>query len=731
MLRVMSLHQLKYLLATHCYISYGIKTVTKITVVRGKWNSQCVCLTLTKEAILMDTDDILVNRLNALGNVKDNWKVKDIYPLLFRDAIWYQAYQNIYSNRGAFTKGINSDTLDGFDKNRISKIINSLKDKSYEPTPVRRVNIPKSNGKTRPLGIPTGTDKLVQEACRIILEAIYEPKFSNLSHGFRPKRSCHSALREIYNWSGTKWFIEFDIEGYFDNINHDILLDILKEKIVDGRFIALIYKFLTAGYLENWKYSPSFSGTPQGGIISPILANIYLDKLDKFLESKCNKINSTSNERKLSKEYHRLRNELSNSKVGMSKIKLKCDRIQEYIKINIEPLATKDPSIWNYFNEAFDHRVEWKGDNDLARRIKTIFRPLTKKYKLDENELLFASNYKDLKLAYGRHTDILKNNPDRLRKTKAFDTSDGLCRLRYVRYADDFLLGFIGTKDQATVIFNEIEEFLDQTLKLKISINKSGIKNKKGVRFLGYDISMPHFTDSRITDSIGRTLRRNICKPVLKVPVEKAVEFVKNKKYGSYVEHRSVHKGFLANFDELEIIKQYNAELRGLINYYQFAVNCKNIIGRVQWIAHYSLLKTIAKKRKCSVAQLFKKKIILVKKHYRIGKTWYITVGNKDVEVFNIKDVETKSIYTYYGQFISDNSAPKVIRFRNSAVKSLINDTCEICGKTGVGVTIHQHHVNPVRNIPNTDTIWDKVNKMRLRKTIAVCRDCHTRIHHG
>ena len=142
----------------------------------------------------MGTNEILAKRLNTLGNVKDNRAVKDIYPMLFNDAIWYQAYQNIYSNRGAFTKGINSDTLDGFDKNRISKIISSLKDKSYQPTPVRRVLIPKSNGKTRPLGIPTGTDKLVQEACRIILEAIYEPKFSNLSHGFRPNRSCHSAL---------------------------------------------------------------------------------------------------------------------------------------------------------------------------------------------------------------------------------------------------------------------------------------------------------------------------------------------------------------------------------------------------------------------------------------------------------------------------------------------------------------------------------------------------------
>jgi group II intron reverse transcriptase/maturase len=183
------------------------------------------------------------------------------------------------------TKGSDGLTIDNMSLSRIEKLIDSLKDETYQPQPSRRVYIPKKNGEKRPLGVPAFEDKLVQEVVRMMLEAIYEGYFEYTSHGFRPKRSCHTALTQIQNtFNGAKWFIEGDIKGFFDNINHDVLIETLKECITYDRFIRLIRKFLNAGYIEDWKFHKTYSGTPQGGIVSPIPANIYLEKLDKYMK---------------------------------------------------------------------------------------------------------------------------------------------------------------------------------------------------------------------------------------------------------------------------------------------------------------------------------------------------------------------------------------------------------------------------------------------------------------
>jgi len=137
-------------------------------------------------------------------------------------------------------------------------LIKLLEQGKYEPKPSRRVSVPKPKGGIRKLGLPSGDDKLVQEVWRIMLEAVYEPIFKDQSHGFRPNRSCHTALQQIGRWNGIKWFIEFDIKGFFDNIDHQIMLKILEEKIDDWKFLKIIRKMLKAGFLEEWRFYKSF-----------------------------------------------------------------------------------------------------------------------------------------------------------------------------------------------------------------------------------------------------------------------------------------------------------------------------------------------------------------------------------------------------------------------------------------------------------------------------------------
>ena len=210
-----------------------------------------------------------------------------LYRYLLRPDIYSIAYQHLYSNEGAGTKGVDEDTADGFSEEYVERIIEALRTETYRPKPVRRSYIQKSNGKMRPLGLPTFTDKLVQEVMRMILEAVYEPVFSNYSHGFRPGRSCHTALSQLkHEFIGAGWFVEGDIKGCFDNIDHTVLIAVIGRKIKDARFLKLIRLLLKSGYMEDWKYYGTYSGCPQGGIISPILANIYLNEFDQEYEKR-------------------------------------------------------------------------------------------------------------------------------------------------------------------------------------------------------------------------------------------------------------------------------------------------------------------------------------------------------------------------------------------------------------------------------------------------------------
>src|ERR1700730_6256496 len=216
---------------------------------------------------------------------KQGLPLEDMYRQLYNPGLYLMAYGRLYANKGAMTPGSTSETVDGMSMAKIEQLIDDLRHERYRWTPVRRTYIAKKNGKLRALGLPTWSDKLLQEVIRLILEAYYEPQFSSLSHGFRPGRGCHTALTSITdNWSGTKWFIEGDVSQYFDTIDHSVLLAILGERLKDNRFLRLLSNLLRAGYLEDWKYHRTLSGSPQGGVVSPILSNIYLDRFDTYVE---------------------------------------------------------------------------------------------------------------------------------------------------------------------------------------------------------------------------------------------------------------------------------------------------------------------------------------------------------------------------------------------------------------------------------------------------------------
>lgn len=306
-----------------------------------------------------------------------------LYRYLLREDIYYTAYKNLYANNGAGTKGIDDDTADGFGKSYISKIIEELASLKYEPKPVRRKSIPKKNSdKKRPLGIPSFRDKLVQEVIRMFLEAIYEPNFSDNSHGFRPERSCHTALKQAKcTFTGAKWFIEGDIKGCFDNIDHAVLLYILSKKIKDSKFINLVGKFLKAGYMEDWVYHNSRSGTPQGGIISPILANIYLSELDRKIEE-IKRDFDKPRERETTVEYSKCNYRINYIRQILKKPNLAEERKAELItelgikRKELLTLPSKDCSDKNiaYVRYADDFLIGVKGTKAECEQIKTILK---------------------------------------------------------------------------------------------------------------------------------------------------------------------------------------------------------------------------------------------------------------------------------------------------------------------------------------------------------------------
>ena len=592
------------------------------------------------------------NVLNSLaGHSQDlSYKFERLYRLLFNENLFAEAYQRLSRNPGNCTKGTDGQTIDGTSIKRIREIIEQLKDESYRPCPARRIYIPKKNGKLRPLGIPSFKDKLVQEVVRMILEAIYEGHFEDCSHGFRPHRGCHTAMASLQKGgSGTRWFIEGDIKGFFDNINHDVLIGILGERINDERFLRLIRKFLKAGYLEQWEYKNSYIGTPQGGIISPILANVYLDKLDKFMLRYIETFNK-GKARQRNPEYKRV-------------------------------ASRKDKRVKKLKNEQDEQKK-----NILRLEIASLHR---------EMQQLPAT----------------------------LDMDEDFKRMKYVRYADDFLICVIGSKADCLKAKEDIKIFLQEQLKLQLSDEKTLITNAHDTaKFLGFEVTV-RSTNKTKKDYRGIPIRSLDHKVVLLLPFE-----AMRKKLLDYNAMRiivrngkevweSTSRPYLRSNDDLEILNRYNSEIRGIYNYYCIANNV-NILNSFYGVMKESMYKTFSSKYESTVRKIVNKyckdKIFTVRYQNKKGEWLERTLYHGGFRQDKEARIDNAHIMPcYYGM----ESTSLMVRLKAHK--------CEYCGAED---NLKMIHVRKLKDLKGKEP-WEKLMIARQRKTIAVCEKCYNNIH--
>lgn len=579
-----------------------------------------------------------------------DYKYERLYRYLFSEEMFAVAYQRIYAKQGNMTPGTDGKTIDEMSLERIERLIVSLKDESYQPHPARRVYIPKKNGKKRPLGIPSFEDKLVQEVVRLLLEAIYEGHFEGTSHGFRPHRSCHTALGMIQkSFAGAKWFIEGDIKGFFDNIDHNVLISILRERISDERFLRLIRKFLNAGYVEDWKYNKTYSGTPQGGIISPMLANIYLDKFDKYIKEYAAKFRK-GDRRSINPEYWRLNNK------------------KNWLKKKLQKTS--------------DEQIRKSYLYEIAQLSKQML----------------STPHKDAMDADFR-------------------------RMQYVRYADDFLISVIGSKSECETIKADITQFMREQLKLELSDEKTLITHAQDkAKFLGYEIFI------RKSDAVKRNkdgvLKRDFNGAVV-LTLNSAVIQKKLTEYNA-LEVRNIDgkdiwwskpRRYMTPMKPEDILAQYNAETRGLYNYYSLAANVSKECASFAFIMKMSMFKTLGWKLNTSARK--------VRQKYQKDKDFVIPYndakGKQKYRVFYNEGFKKRN-----AQFDVDyDKLPQTMYVPYpSLVERLKDGRCELCGKEGKVV---MHHVRTLTKLKDNNE-WEKLMLKRHRKTLVVCEDCNSMI---
>jgi group II intron reverse transcriptase/maturase len=568
--------------------------------------------------------------------------LKNLYRQLYNPHFYLLAYGRLYANHGAMTPGTTGETVDGMSLEKIACITDALRHERYRWTPVKRVYIPKKNGKRRPLGLPTWSDKLVQEVVRLLLEAYYEVQFSDHSHGFRPNRGCHTALSRIsHGWKGTKWLLEGDISQCFERLDHETLLAILGERIQDNRFLRLLRNMLAAGYLEDWRWNATLSGAPQGGVCSPILSNVYLARLDQFVETELLPRYNQGKRRGRNPAYQDLTFAMA--------------------------------------------RARRRGDREALRTLRKQRRSVPSQ---DPNDPRFR-------------------------------------RLRFLRYADDFLLGFSGPKAEAEEIKHQIGAFLHDTLKLELSVDKTLITHARTGRahFLGYDLVAQHADDK--LDRRGQRQVNGVMS--LRVPraviAEQCARFMRKGK--------PAQRGDMLHDSDYTIVSQYQAMYRGLVQYYLLAQDVFRL-GKLRWVMETSLLKTLAGKHHSTVAKMARKFKATTETPMGRRTCFRVIVPRGEAKRPLVAQFGGIPLKRQETAILTDATPPMAFTRQNEVVKRLLAGGCELCGRRG---DVQVHHVRKLADLTRPGRkdkpAWMRLMAMRRRKTLVVCRTCHVAIHAG
>jgi len=551
----------------------------------------------------------------------------DLYRLFYDKDLYIIAYNSVKSNDGAETSGSNGTSLHGFCQEWITELIAAMRAESYQPQPNKTMMIPKSNGKMRKLSFPNGKDKLVQEAIRIILECIYEPTFSDRSHGFRPKRSTQSAIADVETWNGTIWFIEGDIAACFDEIDHRVLKSIFRERINDERFLRLINKVLKAGYFDmQHNYHKGKTGNAQGSCCSPILCNVYLDKLDRFMEHIIDR-DTMGDHRKQNPEYAKARYQ---------------------------------------YKKAVSH----------------------------------GSDSKILK--------SLRNEMNKLPSTNRYDPH--FRRIKYVRYADDFLIGLIAPKSYALELKREIKEFLQNKPCLRLSDEKTKITHSADhdVPFLGYVIRKGYGKHSKFQIRPFNSALR----------VHMNTEGILNKLRDNGM---CTANGYPIGVTRLlreppqDIIKYGNQVLRGLLTQQR---GCCNFFEgwRIQYIIHYSIAKTLARKFDISL-----KKVLT-----RFGNSLSVNYQNAKGHARSV----SMALYTSFARqkrfFATIKLAVTSFQLPAYSLVNPLSQACYICGNPHQFVSMFHRKTKKKLAKPYSPivTVMLAIN----RRQIPLCEHCFAKV---